>query len=372
MQANHRAGDISYYEELGVSPEATAEEIRDAFRALARMMHPDQQTDPHLKSIAERQMRKLNRIYSVLSDPERRRRYDEMAEDVPTALMVRPHPVIVQAQRSSYGVWLGAVFVGLALLGLLWWDNANSLQNRPREGIREVVREPRDTYEDAHTSYDRLPPARGDSLEVSRLRADLRAMEVERDAAIRELDNLRSARATRSESTAPAQLPAHAASAWPFTSATELPAVAHVAAAPAPAHALPVAGSTAKPALPPGLAGFWFYVRPSMGQENKNQELYPPEFIEATIVEANGVVNGRYRSRFQIVDRAISPDVNFTFRGPAGSAGPYTWVGVGGARGEVTLKLTSENQLRVEWTASELGSQQGLVSGTAVLKRRID
>lgn len=388
MLGNHRSGEISYYEELGVSEQATAEEIRDAFRALARMMHPDQQTDPHLKEIAERQMRKLNRIYSVLSDPERRRRYDEVFDGLPTALMVRSSPHLAPRQLSGQGIWMGAALVGMVLLGLFWWDSANTQQNRPREAVREIVRDAaspaREAAEEPQTGYDSLP-GRADTRELARLRADVRALEIERDAAIRELDNLRSSRASRPDPGASLPSVARSAPPAPLASGPELPAIARPAVIPArtaalaataaPVHSaqLPVpGGAAAERKAPPGLAGFWFYVKPAMGQENKNQELYPPEFIEATIVEENGMVKGKYRSRFQIVDRAISPDVNFTFHGPAGSAGPFSWVGAGGARGELTLKLTSENQLRVEWSASELGSQQGLVSGTAVLKRRLE
>ena len=55
-------------EELGVAQNAPPEEIKDSFRALVRILHPDHQTDPQLKEIAERQMRKLNGIYAVLSE----------------------------------------------------------------------------------------------------------------------------------------------------------------------------------------------------------------------------------------------------------------------------------------------------------------
>jgi len=120
-------------------------------------------------------------------------------------------------------------------------------------------------------------------------------------------------------------------------------------------------------------AGFWFYAKPPQGQHNRNRALYPPEFIEATISQVNGVVSGKYRARYRIVDRAISPDVNFSFT--AAGAGPQIvcpWTGPGGAKGELTLKLTSDNSLRIDWTASELGTQQGLDAGTAVLTRRIE
>src|SRR5579863_9104352 len=78
MIASHDDSEITYYDELGVAPTASPEQIRDAFRLFVRLLHPDQQTDPQLKEIAEKQMRKLNRIYDVLSDPEGRRRYDEI------------------------------------------------------------------------------------------------------------------------------------------------------------------------------------------------------------------------------------------------------------------------------------------------------
>ena len=77
----HRAGEIDYYEELGVERNASQEDIRESFRALVRLLHPDQQRDEQLRSIAETQLRKVNRIYAVLSDPERRRRYDESLDE---------------------------------------------------------------------------------------------------------------------------------------------------------------------------------------------------------------------------------------------------------------------------------------------------
>jgi hypothetical protein len=121
------------------------------------------------------------------------------------------------------------------------------------------------------------------------------------------------------------------------------------------------------------LAGFWFYARPPLGQINRNQALYPPEFIEVNLLEAGGALRGSLRARYQIADRAISPDVNFTFIGTqTGSQMACAWLGPGGAKGDITLKLASENSLRIDWNASELGSQLGLNSGTAILTRRIE
>ncbi|MCL4544225.1 MAG: J domain-containing protein [Chloroflexi bacterium] len=62
-----------YYKILGVSRQATDKEIRDAFRRLARKYHPD--VNPGNKA-AEEQFKKINEAYTVLSDPEKHRKYD--------------------------------------------------------------------------------------------------------------------------------------------------------------------------------------------------------------------------------------------------------------------------------------------------------
>src|SRR3984893_8789241 len=64
-----------YYETLGVSKTATAEEIRTAFRKLARKYHPDVAKD---KKAAEEKFKQINEAYEVLSDPEKRTKYDQL------------------------------------------------------------------------------------------------------------------------------------------------------------------------------------------------------------------------------------------------------------------------------------------------------
>lgn len=69
---------MKYYDLLEVPPDASAEQIKAAYRILVQLHHPDrlQQVNPSVRQYAEEKLKRINEAYTVLSDPSRRAAYD--------------------------------------------------------------------------------------------------------------------------------------------------------------------------------------------------------------------------------------------------------------------------------------------------------
>jgi curved DNA-binding protein len=77
-----------YYDTLGVSRGASAEEIKRAYRKLARKYHPDVSKEKN----AEARFKDVQEAYEVLKDPEKRASYDQLGRDYRSGQQFRPPP----------------------------------------------------------------------------------------------------------------------------------------------------------------------------------------------------------------------------------------------------------------------------------------
>ncbi|HPT69481.1 MAG TPA: DnaJ domain-containing protein, partial [Syntrophomonas sp.] len=69
-----------YYEILGVPRDASAKDIKAAYRKLARQWHPDLHTGKK-KAEAEEKIKRINEAYEVLKDSEKRAKYDQLGKN---------------------------------------------------------------------------------------------------------------------------------------------------------------------------------------------------------------------------------------------------------------------------------------------------
>src|SRR3989442_1072911 len=78
-----------YYETLGVARDESEDQIKKAYRKLARKFHPD--LNPGNKASEER-FKEINEAYEVLSDKDKRRRYDALGKDWKSGMDFTPPP----------------------------------------------------------------------------------------------------------------------------------------------------------------------------------------------------------------------------------------------------------------------------------------
>jgi curved DNA-binding protein len=147
---------IDYYETLGINKNASEDDIKKAYRKLARKLHPD--LNPNDKD-AHAKFQKINEANEVLSDPEKRKKYDqygehwEHGEEYEQAKRAQSRPRNTGEQsyagdfdESNFSDFFASMFGG---------SNAGSGRQQPKFRGQDFNAELAITLEEAFTTHQR-------------------------------------------------------------------------------------------------------------------------------------------------------------------------------------------------------------------------
>jgi hypothetical protein len=359
---------MNYYEELGIRQDAAIEEIRQAYKVLARLLHPDGQPDERLKAMAECQMKRLNEILSILTDSQKRRQYDESLSDSPKAALEwapPPEPPASGHQLLHFGLrhW-SWILIGLAVAGVGLWCMEHGAPEEAQVAPKHNGEVP-DRPVDGRPG-DEAPrlPSSGNAIRPAAPHAASTAPRETphpnpRQAVVGDDEAVAGPNPPEPSGSLPAKEPLPPNP----IAATEPPRVAPEAAKVEPPRSISTAHELS-------FAGNWFYAPETAGKADPS--LYPATYVEFILAEENGNLVGNYRAKYRISNQAISPEVQFRVRGksPNGKSCKLTWTSDDGAQGEAELTLRSSNQMNVTWWTTVFGRRAALSSGMAALIRQ--
>jgi len=325
---------LTHYDDLGLHPDASGEEIREAYLNLVRLLHPDLQREPAMKRYAENQMQRVSRAYAVLSDPERRRRYDASqstngADPLPEPAALKRNVGRWRARALITIGWLICAFAGI--VGIGWYFSQQAGEPAGPARVNAAPLSPA-TNTPAPAAPTQAPPAADageTNPDLEALRSELSSVKIARDRALdqtvlqaKELDFLTNRIVNE------------------------------------PQRAL--TGSSR-------FSGVWVLPQSKLTPVSA----FTPESVDLIMSERAGVLQGRYRARYPSMGVPEPPMVRFYFEGKCqDDLGNATWAGEGGSRGEIQLKLTSDNTLQLVWSVTEQANQTGPATGTVALVRK--
>src|SRR5579863_6355784 len=130
---------MNYYEELGLTESASVEEIRQAYKSLARLLHPDHQCNDQLRKVAGLQMMRLNEILAVLTDRRGREKYDASireavattppclaGQETPGWKSIHPRPLRIRVSTIVWSASLVVAAVGFSF-ALLYFEHGSAV-----------------------------------------------------------------------------------------------------------------------------------------------------------------------------------------------------------------------------------------------------
>jgi len=358
---------MDYYEELGLSRTASADEIRHAYKTLVRLLHPDGHGDESMRQMGDLQLRRLNSIADILLNPPRRRRYDLSLDNRASA--IHPNVVVVppavEQNRLSWFSSAVLVVAGLIVgaggeyfLQRTAWEPPPVRTARPASADAQRPSTIAETPATAQPAPARQQTARLEKREEKTVTAARRAYLPE--PTIRPAVRLR-----------PAPAPATVVAA-PLTAAA--PATQPPLPPPPPAAAAVSTDNTPRATENAvdvaSMDGHWLYA-PQINAPSPR--LYAPEYIELFSHTKAGYVNGSFRSRYYVMNQPLSPNVNFDFRGKfVKPESTLDWYAPDGSRGSITIRILPRGQIKVNWVRTLAGAERSLAYGSAVLIKDSD
>jgi hypothetical protein len=349
---------MTIYDELGLTPDATDEQIRQAHRQLVKLLHPDLQQDPELRRIAELQLMRINRMVEQLLQSSRPViAGSELARiagaTAPPAISIS---AVHRAWQKRERAWkqIALLSCGVAAVALL----AFALPDPPIRSQQQAAAPLSISTKTANSNNDYPAPSVTRTQRVTMPDSNRRSAPPDTGS-----EN----HAVEASSTDDERPPSVAGSAGFEPPSMPVATGEDLASPPANAPKL---------SLPPpkqDLNGVWLYAGdPGPGAPSK---LYPPEYIELRLSqEPDGTLAGEYRGRYTVTDLAISPSVAFRFREKNPNLSALPWNGTKGSSGTVSLQLLRTDVLQVVWktttsaTQADGGTQLGF--GAATLIRR--
>ena len=324
---------LTHYDDLGLAAGASGEEIREAYLNLVRLLHPDLSSEPSLKRFSENQLKRVSRAYAVLSDPARRRRYDAQLAGPDEAGADEEEPEEPVHEKRSVGRsrarawitlgWLICAFAGI--IGIGWYVSQQA--GEPSAPVQVNAAPPVPA-----TTGVQSPAGPSDAADkpadLDALRTDLAAAKAERDHALeqtvlqaKELD---------------------------FLTGRVL-------------GGRPTPGTTR-------LAGVWVLPASKIATV---PSAFTPESVDLILSAQQDSVEGRFRARYPGMGAPDPPMVRFYLEGKIqDDVADAHWVGEDGSKGEIQLKLVSDNALQLVWSTTQPGKQSGPDTGTLALVRK--
>jgi hypothetical protein len=117
-----------------------------------------------------------------------------------------------------------------------------------------------------------------------------------------------------------------------------------------------------------GLVGLWRYARAAQRQALPGD--FAAQEVEVGIARQFGIIYGYYEGRYVVPQGRVPTEVSFQFSGAAESEfARTTWSSTDGSRGEITLRMLSEDSLEVVWAASHPGRPGRVTAGKITLAR---